>query len=82
MQFTGLFDKQGTEIYEGDILKINTEDDQWTTKVGNSGVWYEIKIENSDIDFLPIDYAYDVLDCDIEVIGNIYQNSELLKDIN
>lgn len=60
-QFTGLLDKNGKEIYCGDIVKSD-----W----GYSGV----------VDFESIIYAK--VECtisdNIEVIGNIYENKELL----
>ena len=82
MQYTGLKDKNNVEIYESDIVRITTESNSWNSKVGNHGVWHEILVYDSDldIDFISINYAYDCLDCEIEVIGNIYENIELLKD--
>lgn len=72
-QFTGLFDKNGGEIYEGDILKVITSGD-WFKYTHNMEVKFEQKKfgESEGIGFFCIPN-------DREVIGNIFENLELLK---
>jgi uncharacterized phage protein (TIGR01671 family) len=78
MQFTGLLDKNGKEIYEGDIvICIN----------GHEGV---VEWEKSDCCFNVTGYYNASNDYPsmafmegqpFEVIGNIYENPELLEDM-
>lgn len=86
MQYTGLKDKNSKEIYEGDIISIRPRGANYPINyvvvfnhdelgfrirfidryINNESGFYDEKIKES---------SYDVF----EVIGNIYQNRELLK---
>jgi len=69
-QFTGLLDKNGKEIYEGDICEYA---DSYNEKRANVITWDERKAA-----FYIPGRAYPI-DYKIEVMGNIYENPELLQ---
>ena len=84
-QFTGLTDKNGKKIFEGDIVNIlgNQDSEDW------KNVNYNALIAFLDGGFCAIDgtieehafrrYALERMDFDLEVIGNIHDNPELLE---
>ena len=93
MQYTGLKDKNGREIYEGDIVagykgdfvhnvigvvkycglsfvfEGTTEENRYDISGGKGDNYWRYTVTNPSVKELP----------DIEIIGNIYENPELLK---
>ena len=76
MQYTGLHDKDGKEIYEGDIVKSFFVD---TDEAGNE--IYKYYIIEVKYDEVLCSYKIDKF-MNLEVIGNIYENKELLNETN
>lgn len=81
MQYTGLQDKSGKEIYEGDILRDAFEGYEFLTTVEwwDIGVWGRRPIPfEKDIDYYTFAFNYNNFD-KVEVIGNIHENRGLLN---
>lgn len=78
MQSTGLVDKEGTEVFEGDILhhQIQTEYTFIVKYDKDKGRWYGDGLSRT----YRIDIAKRFLPYYYKVIGNIYENPELLED--
>lgn len=70
-EFTGLTDKNGNEIYEGDIYRYDNPD-------SINEVSYCVGGGFAGFDFTPAMHSENRL-LDVEVIGNIHDNPELLK---
>lgn len=82
MQYTGLKDKNGTEIYEGDIVKYTSELENGIFEVKYSNCrFYGLWIEANFMD-ITTDLFYLGSSNELEVIGNIYQNPELLEGVD
>lgn len=81
-QFTGLFDRLGKEVFEGDIIRDGKDGNKFNGRVGVvefvtkndegypiNGWWYRSSA----------DEAGTIDERRAEVIGNIYENGDLLK---
>lgn len=80
MQFTGLLDKNGKEIYEGDIVRVITDLEE--------GAELLMKVEWENGAFILYGYGWAIILCEeeryreLEIISNIYENPELLTKEN
>ena len=84
-QFTGMFDKNGKKIFEGDIIRYKyTETEFDTGAVTHHEYRVSVKFEYSSfrVSCYPFDLGRleEMTDAEIEVIGNIYDNPELIDD--
>ena len=74
MQYTGLKDKNNKEIYDGDIFHIGSKKILYVVE------WIDCGLKGrqiKNISWIGLDYWKD----DIEVIGNIYENPELMEEV-
>lgn len=82
MQYTGLKDVKGTEVYEGDIIKVTSLDKEYPL----IDEIHEVRCPSYSVVLYPGDLQEDCDDMSYlthgdyiyEVIGNIHQNPELI----
>ena len=83
MLWTGLLDKQGVEIYEGDIVQYTaqiTEGDERREEKTRATVEFEFGSFVANPPNSNYDTDLQGSELWMEVIGNIYENPELVKD--
>lgn len=78
MQSTGLFDRNGKEIFEGDILDYRGRKAlvRWHGSYASFIYRFVDELQNRNTEWKPLYLAY--MKC--EIIGNIYENPELLEE--
>jgi hypothetical protein len=80
MQYTGLKDKNSKEIYEGDIVLIKLDETStwYKTVVGfKKGAFIADLIDKEDYVYI---FHHGFTGDDFEIIGNVYENKNLLEE--
>ena len=82
MQSTGIKDKNGKEIFEGDVVKYEVGRYTYTEEVAydKNFAGFGVKDADANIIFTVGELAEDIDLSSLEVVGSIYENPELLEE--
>ena len=81
MQPTGLYDRHGVEIFQGDVVKMVYDGEPFTGVVVYDLGEADFKATNGHEDY-GNNFQYLTVGESIEVIGNIYENPELIEVVD
>ena len=76
MQYTRLKDKKGKEIYEGDIVTLHNS--KYKVIFNTEGARFVLRNDEFELEIPFTNHNNER----IEIVGNIYENPELLKENN
>ena len=75
MQYIGVDDKNGKEIYEKDVVLIDGEDEYFVVEWDSDTARFVMNSKTLTVDF------DNYWGNQVEVIGNMYENADLLKEV-
>ena len=76
-QYIGIDDRNGIQIFEGDIVKIISDDELAIIEYNTSEAIFEVKYISNNIVVNFSDYLWGR---DVEIVGNIHDNPEILEE--
>lgn len=89
MQFTGLRDSKNRDIFEGDIVTVNKRDPLHEVCFDAYNAGFSLRrqpytnspdLQAREDGYIYAYYYFHDSDKELEVIGNVYENPELLKE--
>lgn len=79
MQYTGLKDKNGKDVFEGDIFIVNANDDEWYSIVEWRNELARFEFNTFRKYVTDVSFSEAVTYNDAYIAGNIFEHSHLLK---